>query len=96
VPQQEAWIVERFGRFHRILQPGLNVLFPFIDQVRYVQSLKEIVLAIPSQSAVTHGTPVAKRRTHKGERRRPCVSKGKVRGGKRETERETVQVRLVC
>ena len=56
VPQQEAWVIERFGKFNRILQPGLNFLVPFIDQVKYVQSLKEIVLAIPSQSAVTNGT----------------------------------------
>jgi len=54
VPQQESWIVERFGKFSRVLNPGLNVLLPFIERVQYVQSLKEIAIEIPSQSAVTN------------------------------------------
>ncbi|XP_041436625.1 stomatin-like protein 2, mitochondrial [Xenopus laevis] len=53
VPQQEAWVVERMGRFHRILEPGLNVLIPVLDRIRYVQSLKEIVINVPEQSAVS-------------------------------------------
>lgn len=53
VPQQEAWVVERMGKFNKILEPGLNVLFPVIDSVRYVQSLKEMAFEIPQQSAVT-------------------------------------------
>ncbi|XP_062870109.1 stomatin-like protein 2, mitochondrial [Trichomycterus rosablanca] len=53
VPQQEAWVVERMGRFHRILEPGLNFLIPILDRVRYVQSLKEIVIDVPEQSAVS-------------------------------------------
>ncbi|XP_011302560.1 stomatin-like protein 2, mitochondrial [Fopius arisanus] len=53
VPQQEAWIVERMGKFHRILDPGFNVLFPIIDKVKYVQSLKEIAIDVPKQSAIT-------------------------------------------
>uniref|UniRef100_A0A2K6TKK6 Stomatin-like protein 2, mitochondrial n=1 Tax=Saimiri boliviensis boliviensis TaxID=39432 RepID=A0A2K6TKK6_SAIBB len=53
VPQQEAWVVERMGRFHRILDPGLNILIPVLDRIRYVQSLKEIVINVPEQSAVT-------------------------------------------
>ncbi|XP_070542826.1 stomatin-like protein stl-1 [Ptychodera flava] len=53
VPQQEAWIIERMGKFHRELQPGINVLLPFLDKVKYVQSLKEIAIDIPSQSAIT-------------------------------------------
>ncbi|XP_062340440.1 stomatin-like protein 2, mitochondrial [Osmerus eperlanus] len=53
VPQQEAWVVERMGRFHRILVPGLNFLIPFLDKIRYVQSLKEIVIDVPEQSAVS-------------------------------------------
>ncbi|XP_074992195.1 stomatin-like protein 2, mitochondrial isoform X3 [Calonectris borealis] len=53
VPQQEAWVVERMGKFHRILEPGLNFLIPLLDRIRYVQSLKEIVINIPEQSAVT-------------------------------------------
>lgn len=53
VPQQEAWVVERMGRFKTILEPGFNLLIPILDQVRYVQSLKEIAIEIPKQSAVT-------------------------------------------
>jgi len=53
VPQQEAWIVERMGKFNRILDPGVNVLIPIVDKVKYVQSLKEIAIDIPSQSAIT-------------------------------------------
>ncbi|XP_043258900.1 stomatin-like protein 2, mitochondrial isoform X2 [Colletes gigas] len=53
VPQQEAWIVERMGKFHKVLEPGLNILIPIIDQVKYVQSLKEIAIEIPQQTAVT-------------------------------------------
>ncbi|NXV38791.1 STML2 protein, partial [Rissa tridactyla] len=53
VPQQEAWVVERMGKFHRILEPGLNFLIPLLDRIRYVQSLKEIVINVPEQSAVT-------------------------------------------
>lgn len=45
--------MERFGRFDRILEPGLAVLLPFVDQIRYVQSLKEQAVEIPSQSAIT-------------------------------------------
>ncbi|KAG0010771.1 Stomatin-like protein 2, mitochondrial, partial [Podila clonocystis] len=53
VPQQESWIVERMGRFHRALEPGLQILMPFLDRVRYVKSLKEVAIEIPSQSAIT-------------------------------------------
>ncbi|XP_026477154.1 stomatin-like protein 2, mitochondrial [Ctenocephalides felis] len=53
VPQQEAWIVERMGKFHRILDPGLNILIPIVDRVKYVQSLKEIAIDVPKQSAIT-------------------------------------------
>nr|ACO12267.1 Stomatin-like protein 2 [Lepeophtheirus salmonis] len=53
VPQQEAWVVERMGKFHRILDPGLNLLIPVLDKVRYVQSLKEIAIDIPQQTAIS-------------------------------------------
>ncbi|XP_012275789.1 stomatin-like protein 2, mitochondrial [Orussus abietinus] len=53
VPQQEAWIVERMGRFYKILEPGFNILIPIVDRIRYVQSLKEIAIDVPKQSAVT-------------------------------------------
>lgn len=53
VPQQQAWVVERFGKFSRILDPGLQLLVPIIEDVAYVHSLKEETIAIPNQSAVT-------------------------------------------
>lgn len=53
VPQQTAWIVERMGKFNRILEPGLAILIPFIDRIAYVKSLKEAAIEIPSQSAIT-------------------------------------------
>lgn len=53
VPQQTAWIVERMGRFNRILEPGLAILVPFLDRIAYVKSLKENAIEIPSQSAIT-------------------------------------------
>jgi regulator of protease activity HflC (stomatin/prohibitin superfamily) len=53
VPQQTAWIVERMGRFSRVLEPGLAVLVPIIDRIAYVKSLKENAMEIPSQSAIT-------------------------------------------
>lgn len=53
VPQQTAWIVERMGKFSRILEPGLAILIPFLDRIAYVKSLKENALEIPSQSAIT-------------------------------------------
>lgn len=53
VPQQTAWIVERMGKFDRILDPGLAILVPFLDRIAYVKSLKEAALEIPSQTAIT-------------------------------------------
>lgn len=41
------------GKFHRILDPGLNFLVPIVDRVKYVQSLKEIAIDVPKQSAIT-------------------------------------------
>ena len=45
--------MERMGKFHRILEPGLAILLPFIDKIQYVKSLKEVAIEIPSQSAIT-------------------------------------------
>lgn len=53
VPQQTAWIVERMGKFNRVLEPGLAILYPFLDRIAYVKSLKEAAIEIPSQSAIT-------------------------------------------
>lgn len=53
VPQQNAWVVERLGKYHTTLTPGLNILIPFIDRVAYKHSLKEIPLDVPSQVCIT-------------------------------------------
>ena len=53
VPQQTAWVLERLGRYHSTLQPGLNIIVPFIDSVAYKHSLKEIPLDVPSQVCIT-------------------------------------------
>lgn len=53
VPQQEAWIVERFGKFYKTLSPGLNVLIPVIDTIKHVQILKEMPIEVPKQAAIT-------------------------------------------
>ena len=53
VPQQEAWVVERFGKFHTVLQPGLNFIIPIIDRVAYRQTLKEIPMDTSSQICIT-------------------------------------------
>lgn len=53
VPQQNAWVVERLGKFHAVLQPGLNIVIPFIDSVAYKHSLKEVPLDTPSQVCIT-------------------------------------------
>ena len=53
VPQQNAWVVERLGKYHTTLTPGLSFLVPFIDRVAYKHSLKEIPLDVPSQVCIT-------------------------------------------
>ncbi|MEW6464723.1 stomatin-like protein [Tibeticola sp.] len=53
VPQQNAWVVERLGKYHRTLPPGPNFILPFIDKVAYKHSLKEIPLDVPSQVCIT-------------------------------------------
>ncbi|MDP2361910.1 MAG: SPFH domain-containing protein [bacterium] len=53
VPQQHAFVVERLGKFHVVLSPGLSFLLPFIDRVAYRHLLKEIPLDVPSQVCIT-------------------------------------------
>ena len=53
VPQQNAWVVERLGKFHAILEPGLNIIVPFFDQVAYRHSLKEVPLDVSEQICIT-------------------------------------------
>jgi len=53
VPQQSAWVVERLGKFHQVLEPGLNIIIPFIDRVAYRHSLKEVPLDVAEQVCIT-------------------------------------------
>ncbi|MBI3479385.1 MAG: SPFH/Band 7/PHB domain protein [Nitrosomonadales bacterium] len=53
VPQQNAWVVERLGKFHAVLLPGLNIVIPFIDRVAYKHMLKEVPMDVPSQICIT-------------------------------------------
>lgn len=53
VPQQNAWVVERLGRYDRTLTPGLKFVIPFIERVAYKHSLKEVPLDVPSQVCIT-------------------------------------------
>ena len=53
VSQQTALVVERLGKYHAVLLPGINVIIPFVDNVRYVHSLKEVPLDVPAQVCVT-------------------------------------------
>jgi regulator of protease activity HflC (stomatin/prohibitin superfamily) len=53
VPQQSAFVVERFGRFHATLEPGLNFIVPVFDRVAYRHSLKEVPLDVPEQVCIT-------------------------------------------
>lgn len=53
IPQARAGIVERFGKYHRTLTPGLNLVTPFIDRVGYVVDLREQVVSFPPQPVIT-------------------------------------------
>jgi regulator of protease activity HflC (stomatin/prohibitin superfamily) len=53
VPQQHAWVVERLGKYHGTLPPGLNIVVPFVDRIAYKHSLKEIPLDVPPQVCIT-------------------------------------------
>ena len=53
VPQQKSWIVERLGRFHRALEPGLNILVPFMDRVAYQFDLREVPSEVPAQVCIS-------------------------------------------
>jgi regulator of protease activity HflC (stomatin/prohibitin superfamily) len=53
VPQQRAFVVERWGKFHEVLEPGLRFVIPFIDRIAYRHDLREIPLDVPSQICIT-------------------------------------------
>jgi regulator of protease activity HflC (stomatin/prohibitin superfamily) len=58
VPQGEEWIVERLGKYRVTLLPGLNVVIPYLDQVRYKLVTKDIILDVQEQEVITHDNAV--------------------------------------
>jgi regulator of protease activity HflC (stomatin/prohibitin superfamily) len=58
VPQGSKHVVQRLGKFHKILGPGLNIILPYIDRVAYKVTTKDIVLDIPSQDVITRDNAV--------------------------------------
>ncbi|BFM05803.1 SPFH domain-containing protein [Halioxenophilus aromaticivorans] len=58
VPQGHKWVVQRLGKYHTTLNPGLNILIPYVDQVAYKVTTKDIVLDIPSQEVITRDNAV--------------------------------------
>ena len=58
VPQGNKWVVQRLGKYHSTLKPGLNILIPYIDSVAYKVTTKDIVLDIPSQEVITRDNAV--------------------------------------
>ena len=53
MPQGQIWTVERFGRFTRVLHPGLNFMTPFVERVGRKMNVQEIVIDIPEQAVIT-------------------------------------------
>ena len=58
VPQGYKWIVQRLGKYHQTLEPGLNLIIPYVDDVAYKLTTKDIVLDIPSQEVITRDNVV--------------------------------------
>jgi len=54
VPQQNAYVVERLGKFHMVLDAGFHILLPFFDVIRYRHTLKEQAIDIPEQICITN------------------------------------------
>jgi regulator of protease activity HflC (stomatin/prohibitin superfamily) len=53
VPQNRAYVVERFGKYHSTKEAGLNFIIPFLDRISADRSLKEQAVDVPSQSGIT-------------------------------------------
>ena len=53
VPQQQAWVVERLGRFHTVLTSGIQIIIPLFDRVAYKFDMREIPFDVPEQACIT-------------------------------------------
>jgi len=58
VPQGEEWIVERLGKYHGTLKPGLNIVIPYLDKVSYQLVTKDIILDVQEQEVITRDNAV--------------------------------------
>ncbi len=58
VPQGEEWVIERLGKYRKTLNPGLNVIIPYMDTVRQKVSTRDIILDIPQQEVITKDNAV--------------------------------------
>ena len=58
VPQGSKFVIQRLGKYHKTLPPGLNIIIPYVDSVAYRISTKDIVLDIPSQEVITRDNVV--------------------------------------
>jgi regulator of protease activity HflC (stomatin/prohibitin superfamily) len=58
VPQGEEWVIERLGKYRKVLKPGLNVIIPYMDTVRQKVSTRDIILDIPQQEVITKDNAV--------------------------------------
>ena len=58
VPQGEEWIVERLGKYHSTLKPGLNIVIPYLDKVVYQLVTKDIILDVQEQEVITRDNAV--------------------------------------
>ncbi len=53
VRQAEVFVIERFGRFHKVAEPGLNIILPFVDRVRAIVNMKQQTMDVPPQGVIT-------------------------------------------
>jgi regulator of protease activity HflC (stomatin/prohibitin superfamily) len=58
VPQGEEWVIEKLGKFSRTLEPGLNLIIPYVDDVRQRISTRDIIMDIPQQEVITKDNAV--------------------------------------
>ncbi|MGA7478696.1 MAG: SPFH domain-containing protein [Azonexus sp.] len=58
VPQGEEWIVERLGKYHGTLKPGLNIVIPYLDKIAYQLITKDIILDVQEQEVITRDNAV--------------------------------------